>query len=253
MKLFLASFESVPVFLREDSKNVKYVLESFYYIKPWQIPYIQHYWKEVLIDSGAFTFMNNCKGNVNFETYTDKYIKFINENDIKYFFELDVDSIVGYQEVLRLRKKLENGTQKKCIPVWHKSRGKDEFKRMCNEYDYVALGGLAIKEINRSEYEYLHWFTNYAHQHNCKIHGLGFTGQDAVKYGFDSVDSTSWKSAPRFGTLSMFTGTCIKNYKKDGCRLVGGNHTAIRHNLYEWIKYQKYLDNLSVYDKTIMR
>ena len=254
MKLFLAGLESIYSCLRNETKNVKYVLQSFYYVVPWEIPYIQQHWNQVLVDSGAFTFMNSCKGNVDFNGYIDKYIKFINENDIKYFFELDIDSVVGYQEVLRIRNKIEQQTMKKCIPVWHKSRGKEEFKRMCNEYDYVAIGGLVTKEIKPREYQYLKWFTDYAHQHNCKIHGLGFTGQKAINYGFDSVDSTSWKTASRFGTLYKFDGEKIIDISIKSSRMKQEKYVqGEKNNLYEWIKYQKYLDSLSTYDKTIRR
>ena len=63
-----------------------------------------------LLDSGAFTFMNNSKS-VDFDLYLDKYIDFIIEKNIKYFFELDIDSIVGYKKVLQLRERLE----RRCV------------------------------------------------------------------------------------------------------------------------------------------
>ena len=124
MKVFLAGTCS-----REKAfigKNVDYMLESFFYVLPWQIERIPNM-KMFLLDSGAFTFMNSQKGKVNFDEYLTRYINFINKYDIKYFFELDVDSIVGYEKVKQLRKRLENETGKKCITVWHKSRGKEEY------------------------------------------------------------------------------------------------------------------------------
>ena len=251
MKLFLAGTESVYSELRPYIQNVKYILQSFYYVNSWQLPMLANRPREsILLDSGAFTFMNTCKGKVNFEEYLDRYIDFINSNDIKYFFELDIDSVVGYPEVLRMRKKLEEGTKKKCIPVWHKSRGIKEFEKMCDEYDYVAIGGLVTKEIKPKEYGYLKWFTNLAHSKNCLIHGLGFTGKRALKYGFDSVDSTSWKTASRFGNFYKFDGTKIIDIAKKNHRLKKEVYITVeKNNLDEWIKYQKYLDNLSDYSK----
>lgn len=237
MKLFLAGTAG-------DEKLIKkctplYVLESFYYFKTWQT-YLLENCKDFLLDSGAFTFIGSHKGKADFNDYVDRYIKFINEYDIKHFFELDIDVIVGYQEVLQIRKKIEQQTMKKCIPVWHRSRGKEEFKRMCEEYNYVALGGLAIKEIKPKEYEFLHWFTNYAHEHNCKIHGLGFTSNKAVQYNFDTVDSTSWLQARKFGVLRKFNGCKMVEIKSDK-KTKKGNPAILEFNLNEWIKYQKYL------------
>ena len=197
MKIFLAS-TSDKSFISNITDS-KYILESFYYFQEWQILLIKKC-KMFLLDSGAFTFMNSQKGKVNFDEYLTRYINFINKYDIKYFFELDVDSIVGYEKVKQLRKRLENETGKKCIPVWHKSRGKEEYLKMCEEYDYVAIGGIVTKEITKEQYSFFPWFINEAHKRGCKIHGLGFTDTNLLqKYHFDSVDSTAWLSGSRFG------------------------------------------------------
>ena len=120
MKIFMAGTCTKEEFLQEH--KIDYILESFYTIKEWQIPYIKEC-KMFLLDSGAFTFMNSNKKKVNFNQYLNDYISFINKYDIKYFFELDIDSVVGYEKVKEMRAVLEKGTGKKCIPVWHKSRG----------------------------------------------------------------------------------------------------------------------------------
>lgn len=89
---------------------------------------------------------------------------------------MDIDSVVGLAEVERLRHKLERMTGKKPIPVWHKNRGKEYFVKMCEEYPYVAIGGIVTKEIPRKVYETAFpWFINTAHKHKAKIHGLGYT------------------------------------------------------------------------------
>lgn len=203
MKVFLAA-----TYTREKAfknKNIDYMLESFFYVKPWQIERIPAM-KMFLLDSGAFTFMSGT-GKADFDEYLTKYIDFINKCDIKYFFELDVDSVVGYEKVKEYRKRLEKETGKKCIPVWHKSRGKDEFLKMCDEYDYVAIGGIVTKEITKDQYPFFTWFINEAHKRKCKIHGLGFTDTGLLnKYKFDSVDSSSWISGTRFGHIYTFDG-----------------------------------------------
>lgn len=90
----------------------EYVLESFYYIKPWQIEEMPR-WKMFLLDSGAFTFMHGIEASskpVDWNGYLSRYIAFINRYGIENFFELDVDAIIGYDAVKRMRARLEAET-----------------------------------------------------------------------------------------------------------------------------------------------
>lgn len=237
MKVFLAA-TSDKSFIPNITDS-KYILESFYYFQEWQIPLIKKS-EMFLLDSGAFTFMSGKKSN-DFDGYLTRYIDFIKKHDVKFFFELDIDSVVGYEKVKQLRKRLEKETGKKCIPVWHKSRGKDEFFKMCDEYDYVAIGGIVTKEITKDQYPFFTWFLNEAHKRGCKVHGLGFTSiADLPKYHFDSVDSTSWKSGGRFGQLHIYKNGTIKTITQKSKRAV---YRAIdTNNFNEWLKYQRYAD-----------
>ena len=101
MKVFLANIEAD--FVIEDSKP-KYYLESYFYLKkPIQLQLMQEV-NMFLLDSGAFTFMNAKKEKaVNIDEYLDNYIAFINKYDVKYFFELDTDSVHGLDKVLEMR------------------------------------------------------------------------------------------------------------------------------------------------------
>ena len=210
----------------------------------WLIPVIKQC-EFFMLDSGAFTFMNNCKTDVDFDEYLTRYIEFINKHDIQYFFELDVDVIVGLEEVERLRKRLETETGKKCIPVWHRSRGKENFIQMCQEYDYVSIGGIVTREIKPQEYKYFKWFIDTAHSYNCKIHGLGFTNLKGLYiYNFDSVDSTSWVGGSKFGTLYHFNGREMKQVDTGNRKRRKDLSTdpINRHNYYEWVKFQEFAD-----------
>ena len=120
---------------------------------------------------------------------------------------------------------------------------KEEFLKMCDEYDYVAIGGIVSKEITQNEYPYFTWFINEAHKRGAKIHGLGFTNLKGLeKYKFDSVDSTSWTTGNRFGSVYFFNGkTVVKYDKKQGQRLADSKAVAV-HNFNEWVKFQKYAE-----------
>lgn len=201
--------------------------------------------KMFLLDSGAFTFMHGIEASskpVDWDGYLSRYIDFINRNDVQHFFELDVDSIVGYDAVKRMRARLEAETGKQSIPVWHRSRGLDEFKRLCRDYPYIGIGGFAIKHIQPSEYGYIRRLVQYANSCGVRVHGLGYTKKDAVSFGFYSVDSTTWTTQVNFGGLSYFNGSEMVVVRPPK-GMIGADYRRRReYSLREWIKYQKYLD-----------
>jgi hypothetical protein len=218
-----------------------YRLESFVYIKGEEKNI--HKYNMFLLDSGAFTFMSKVNGEVDWDDYIKKYAKFINDYNVNYFFELDIDVIVGIKEVERLRSLLENLTNKKSIPVWHKSRGLEYWKKMCKDYDYVAIGGIVTQEIKRSEYDVFNHLLKIAKENNTKVHGLGFTNLKGLeKYKFYSVDSTSWLSGNRFGAVYWFDGKTMKKQNKGIGQRVKTNMTAL-NNFNEWVKFSKYAEN----------
>lgn len=216
------------------------ILESFYYADEWTervIPLLGSF----MLDSGAFTFLASGKGKTDWADYIERYADFINRNRVELFFELDIDPIVGYPEVKRMRGELERLTGRQPIPVWHVSRGKDEFLRMCDEYPYVAIGGIVTREIKPSQYGAFPWFIKEAHRRKAKIHALGFTNLAGIqKYHFDSVDSTAWVSGNRFGALYRFDGrTMVKYDKKPGQRITDQKGAAL-NNFAEWVKFQRW-------------
>jgi hypothetical protein len=220
------------------------ILESFYYADDFTEKMIPFFGK-FLLDSGAFTFFGDkSKGrNIKWEEYVDRYADFIVRNDVKTFFELDIDILVGSAKVLELRSRLEKKASRPCIPVWHRFRGKDNFLRMCDEYKYVAIGGIVSKEIKPEHYQYFPWLISEAHKRCAKIHGLGFTALASLpKYHFDSVDSTAWTTGNRFGAVYQFDGkTMIKLNKGEGQKLKDSRAVAI-NNFNEWVKFQKYAE-----------
>lgn len=217
-----------------------FILESFYYADK-DTERLIPYFGDFLLDSGAFTFMQNSKVTTDWNDYVERYADFINRNKIEKFFELDIDSVVGYEEVKKLRAKLENLTGKQVIPVWHKSRGIDEYKILCDQYPYIALGGLAAKEIKRNEYKAIPWFIKQAHKRKTKIHGLGFTNLEGLtKYHFDSVDSTAWTTGNRFGYIYQFDGTTMQKIKVPQGKRILDSRGAALINYLEWLKFQRY-------------
>jgi len=219
-----------------------YILESFFYVDA-DTERLLPYYGDFLLDSGAFTFMQNSRTGIAWEEYIERYADFINRNHVQKFFELDIDNVVGYAQVRQYRKRLEHLTGKQAIPVWHKSRGLDDFKRMCDEYSYVAIGGIVTKEIKPQQYGAFPAMIAEAHRRKAMIHGLGFTNLEWLrKCPFDSVDSTAWTTGNRFGYIYQFNGrTMIKHDVPKGKRLSDSRKVALI-NYTEWIKFQKYAE-----------
>lgn len=241
MKLFFAGIESQKeTVLACKPKNV---LFSFASANKDAIKYaLSADCENYLLDSGAFTFMNG-RANVDFDSYVDRYIDFINQYDVKNFFEMDIDSIVGLRKVEEYRRKIENKTGKQCIPVFHRERGKQYFVDMCKEYSYVAVGGIAIKDITKEEHKYFPWFIDTAHEHGCKIHGLGYTDFAHVNnFRFDTVDSTSWLVGGKYGNIYTIRDGYPKqtSLRKDGCKVKGA--MLSQHNMKVFMKYAEWLE-----------
>ena len=247
MKLFLAGdvpWRDVGLYDETIKKENPYILESFFYVDD-DTPRLMPYYGDFLLDSGAFTFMHDYKGEVNWDEYVDRYIEFINKNKVEKFFELDIDNVIGYDKVLSYRRMIERKTGRQSIPVWHISRGLDEFYKMCDEYPYVALGGIVSEQRHGTKYRKYHasfpWFISEAHKRGAKIHGLGFTALDLLtKCHFDSVDSTAWTTGNRFGLVYWFDGKTMRKKKAPAGKRLKEYKQAALVNYQEWIKFQKY-------------
>ena len=114
---------------------------------------------------------------------------------------------------------------------------------MCDEYDYVAVGGIVSKEITKEQYPLFVWLINEAHKRGCKIHGLGFTNLDGMaKYHFDTVDSTSWTTGNRFGAVYRFNGKTMEKFGKKRNQRLNDYYKVLKNNYIEWVKFQKYAD-----------
>ena len=113
---------------------------------------------------------------------------------------------------------------------------------MCDEYDYVAIGGIADKGRKSIE-KYIPWFTSEAHKKNTKVHGLGYTSLEKLDYmGFDSVDSSAWLYGNRGGYIYIWDGYTM--HKKDvpnGKKL--DTKKVARHNFVEWVKMSETVEN----------
>lgn len=248
MRIYLAG--DIDNYLIEEMKNLKnkYLLQSFYKMRGFSKEKVSTYMKSCnhfLLDSGAFTFMNSGK-EVDWKSYINDYIDFVNFFNIDSYFELDLYTLknIGIQNTVRIRKYIEEGTGRKSIPVFHACMGISMYRQLCEEYDYIAIGASGITPECRwtKNENLLRQMLRIADEYDTKVHGLGYTSLKNINNGivpFYSVDSTSWLSGGRFGIMYKIMNNNIFN---KNCKNMYNNKQINSYNLKTWVKIQKIKD-----------
>lgn len=247
MRVYFAGGIGQYRYVADEVKKFRpYMLYSYYYADKGDVEPFLDYVDDFMLDSGTFSYAYGREGatasEADLHAYLRRYAKWINKNHIDKFFELDVDDIVGYKRVLEYRDELHDLTGRVSIPVWHIPRGGDEFLKMCEEFPYVAIGGIASKDIEKCQYPVFTKMIKEAHRRGAKIHGLGFTSMEGMeRYHFDSVDSSAWATGSYYGHVDRFDGRRIVRVKKPKGSRVKTVETA-KHNFREWVKFQRYAE-----------
>lgn len=197
-----------------------------------------------ILDSGAFSLFNGSGKKMDynaFKKYIDRYCDFIIKHDIENFLEMDLDVLIGYDEVKKINKYIESRVGRKPIYVWHhETRTYDDFRNAMKEADYVFWGGISKTGI--SNRDIAQSVINDAYSLGTRVHMLGYTPPDlgTIKNIY-SADSSSWTMGSRNGTLYHFSNDTIKATPVDKDKKRIGVYILNNHNYKQWIKYQSYL------------
>ena len=159
-----------------------------------------------MVDSGAHSFQSDkekySKWSVSdWENYITAYTKWLlaNRAYIDCGVEMDIDWVVGTNLVESWQKRFFIPLLEKGVPiifVWHKQRGLEGWESMCEKLPYVGLPGEFSSEPDFNKYVVT------ARKYTVRIHGFAATKQqDFRDHEWYSSDSTTWKSAERYGTL----------------------------------------------------
>lgn len=180
------------------SLNKINLLVAYPYVKKGVVSSLLERKDEVnfLLDSGAFTAW---KANKPIEL--DDYCRFLETLPITPWRYFTLDKIGDPAGSMRnYETMLKRGF--KPVPIF--TRGEDP--SVLNDYyktsDVVGIGGLVGTEGNKG-------FVNGIMKHvgKRKVHWLGFTGIDYIKfYKPYMCDSSSWSSGIRYGNLALYTG-----------------------------------------------
>lgn len=217
-------------------------LQAFPYMNANKVEYIKKF-KNFILDSGAFTMMNKNNKKFDIVDYVKQYGKFVKDNNIDNFFELDVDGVYGFDVYKDNLHRLQDITGKDPIRVYHTWRGLEYFTETVKVKDMVAIGGIAVKQIKKTDYDMFIKLIQIAHDNNCKIHGLGLTGGfNLRRYNFDSVDSSRWVMARRCAQCQRFDGHNIKAIDICETGTSYKDENIMLHNFKYWVDYSKYLE-----------
>ncbi len=259
MRIYLSSFfEEETLFPKtekdkqvyEDLLKDAHILASFAYAQPKHTEFYSCC-KSLLTDSGAFTIMvrNIRKGskanNFDIKDYCKKYAKFVKDNNIENFIELDVEGAYGFEVYRDCLHMLQDITGRDPIYVFHRWRGMDYFKELIKQKSYIMLGDVDVGSHSKSQEQFFPWFVEEAHKYNCKVHGLAYTQIEKLRHiPFDSVDSSSWTSGARFATPTRFDGRNVIKYdcSRTAERELVHNSIVKKHDYLEWKKLQHYFD-----------
>ena len=244
MKIYLAGHGTRHAHWVVDKFYDFYRLQSYYYINEKEKNLSSKY-KDFILDSGVFSYLTSKKEQaktLDWDKYIYDYAKYVKENHIQNYVEVDIDTVIGVDEVQKLTNKLEKLVGWKPMPVWHLNRGYDNWLKLCKDYEYICFGAFLTDNLSSKKFPMINKFLYDAAKQKTKVHGLGFTPMLLLpKYKFYSVDSTTWSAGHRFGEVHKFTGSIVEKNRFQK-RRIKDPYALSKYNFYEWVKYSEYAD-----------
>lgn len=214
MKFYFAGAESNTADLL--SNGVTRILTSYYSASEEKIIRLAGAFPDVFLDSGAFSaYTAGRKINI------DDLITFIKKHRIGTYAGLDVIGDAGATKT-NIEYMRNNGL-KHVIPTFHYGEDQTYLKSYCENFEYVAIGGLVpIRLKKRILQRFLdNCFHTISKHPDVKIHGFGVGSKWIVgRYPFYSVDSTTWNVGAKFADVcdekSMARRINKKNMRNTG-------------------------------------
>jgi len=178
------------------------ILFSYYYYSSERFIVLREkYFKngvEVFADSGGFTAM--AQG-VNIDI--GKYCSWLQENMAHFNAYANLD-VIGNQVLTRRNQDIMEESGLSPVPVFHIGSSFRELRRLCEKYEYIAIGGMVpyMKRV-RSIWKLLSEVFTIAE--GKKLHGFGCTNLKVLLgYPWYSVDSATWLVGFKFGEVPIF-------------------------------------------------
>ena len=246
MKLYLVNGDPC---ITEDMCDTDYLLQTFFSMSKRETALMQRFIERrgldnFILDSGAFSLFNGIEklSYSGLKNYIDRYCDFIIRYKITQFLEMDIDVIIGYDNVKKINKYIENKVGKKPLYVYHaETRSLEDLKKAMMEDDYIFWGGIA--GAGKVDTIKAQGFVDEAYTYGTKVHMLGYTplNLDTIKNLY-SCDSSSWTMGGRTGQVYQFSYDKLSVSRVED-KLRVGIYGLNNHNFNQWVKYQGYLKN----------
>lgn len=209
MKIYFAGGESHYPLIVQASLRAN-VLFSYYSLGAKDPSFIKLDGRSFFLDSGAFSaFTLGITVNIH------EYIEFIKRTKNIWTVINGLD-VIGNWKASAENMKVFEAEGITPLPTFHTGSPLEELKRLCENYDYIALGGLvpyATKgKIIRDWLDTC--FSVIKNYWPKKIHGFGVNSFKLwLEYPFYSVDATSWMIySQRLAQVHIFEKGRIKKY-----------------------------------------
>lgn len=208
--------------------GIRDFLISFHYVQEKKIDteYYKSLGVKFLIDSGAYTYMNNEKyanqPKEYWEGYIVKYLDWARKNkDIIFAIaNLDLEMVFDEETVRGWNKKyfepfmLETG-----IPVcfiWHTVSGDEGWEYYTKRYPYTGFSWVSDTEGVDLDFNFGKRMLDVARKNGSVCHGMGMTRTSMLtKIPFFTSDSTTWLVGLQYGEVNYWTGKKMTRLKKD--------------------------------------
>lgn len=180
---------------------------------------------DCFLDSGAFSALTK-----NTPINIDKYIEFIIRTKHLWTVYAGLDVIGDFEATAKNQAYMESKGLKP-LPTFHYNSPLSELERLCQKYDYIALGGLVPLSLNRKLMQA--WLDNcfaIIKKYKTKTHAFGVNAAWAwQRYPFYSVDATSWNQGMKYGRVVNVSGFNMKDVAKKSDRA-----NFIKHKQATW-------------------
>ena len=199
MKLYFANRD----FYQLSQSEAKRILTSYWYCQNKDMRDVmrQHFNRhkvEIFIDSGAFSAFNSGR-EIKIEDYCN-WLDF-NKEYLEIYANLDV---IGNQVLTRNNQAFMESRGLSPLPVFHVGSGLKELRSLCDQYEYVAIGGM-VPYMKRVEVIWNTLVKIFEIGVDNKLHGFGCTNRKVLfKLPWYSVDSTTWLSGAKYGEVTLF-------------------------------------------------
>lgn len=182
------------------------VLSSYHYVKTLDLrALLAGIEFDLFADSGAYSAMT-----LGAQISVGEYAEWLRHNAGLITCAATLDVIGDWRATAHNTDRLLAlvGGAVQVVPAFHVRSPWSELRRLCREFDYVALGGLVPLSGRGYEAAMLRWAANahvIARDHDVRLHGFGLTRPPyPQRLPFYSIDSAYWASGARTGSLSLW-------------------------------------------------